>query len=154
GDDAHGVSVLLEQGRVECDVAPRQGKPPFSVEAGDVVVRVVGTHFAVIRSATEVDVQVQRAVVEVTRGGQRVDVQAGGTWPPSGPSGASPTTAIAPTAPPEASPSAVTPPSSQSVPAPTPREAYESATRLEASRPDLAIAIYSDLALRGGPWGM
>jgi hypothetical protein len=152
------VTVLLEQGRVECEVAPRHGRPPFTVEAGDVVVRVVGTHFAVSRSAAEIDVQVQRGAVEVTRGDRRIAVQAGETWSPgapASPSAPSPSIAIAPVVPaPPASPSMVGPPAGPSGPAPTMREQYESATRLEASRPDQAIAIYADLAVRGGPWGM
>jgi hypothetical protein len=158
-DEAHGVTVLLEQGRVECEVAPRHGRPPFTVEAADVVVRVVGTHFAVSRSAAEIDVQVQRGVVEVTRGDRRIAVQAGETWPPGPPalpSAPSPAIAAAPVVPaaPPPSPAIGGPPAGSSVAAPTMREAYESATRLEASRPDQAVSIYADLAVRGGPWGM
>jgi hypothetical protein len=146
GDDARGVTVLLERGRVECEVPPRKGRPPFSVEAGEVTVRVVGTHFAVARSAADVDVDVQRGVVEVTSNGEHRDVRAGESWPSNpGALPASPTASAAP-------PSAPTP--SASVPVPTPRELYEAASRLEASRPDLAVARYRDLAAKGGPWGM
>jgi hypothetical protein len=159
GDDARGVTVLLEKGRVECEVAPRRGRPPFSVEAGDVVVRVVGTHFAVTRTASEVGVQVQRGVVEVTSGAQRVEVHAGETWPQIAPSTASsePSTPQAPAAmaaePPATSPASPTAAGPAPAP-PSPRALYESASRLEATRPDAAIAIYGDLAARGGPWGM
>jgi hypothetical protein len=151
GDDAHGVTVLLERGRVECEVPPRNGRPPFSVEAGDVMVRVVGTHFAVSREAGDVDVDVQRGVVEVTAGDRRVDVHAGESWPSSAPVAPSSTPAVPPSATSSAAP--VSAPGA-GVPAPSPRELYESASRMEASRPDLAVAMYRDLAVRGGPWGM
>jgi hypothetical protein len=162
GDDAHGVTVLLEKGRVECEVAPRQGRPRFAVEAGDVHVRVVGTHFAVTRAASEVDVQVQRGVVEVTSGERRVEVHAGETWPQRPPAAALPVLPSASSAPlgtmlpeePAATPPGSSPAASIAAAAPTPRAAYESASRLEATRPDAAIAIYGDLAAHGGPWGM
>ena len=61
------MTVVLERGRVECEVPPRNDRPPFSVEAGDVTVRVVGTHFSVARSGSkDVEVDVQRGVVQVT----------------------------------------------------------------------------------------
>ena len=71
GDDSHGIVVTLDRGRVECDVAPRRGRPPFVVLAGGVEVRVIGTHFGVTRSADAVGVDVQRGQVEVTSDGQR-----------------------------------------------------------------------------------
>ncbi|HLU65419.1 MAG TPA: FecR domain-containing protein, partial [Kofleriaceae bacterium] len=37
-----GTRLELEGGRVDCEVAPRQGRPPFVVRAGDVDVTVVG----------------------------------------------------------------------------------------------------------------
>jgi hypothetical protein len=159
GDDARGVTVLLEKGRVECEVAPRHGRPPFSVEAGDVVVRVVGTHFAVTRTASEVDVQVQHGVVEVTSGGRRVEVHGGETWPQ--PTPAPPTEAAPAPESPAANPgeprtgsTTASAPASPAAASPGPRALYESASRLEATRPDAAIVIYDDLAARGGPWGM
>ena len=153
GDDAHGLTVVLDRGRVECEVPPRNGRPPFAVEAGDVQVRVVGTHFAVARSDGGVSVDVERGVVQVTAPGQHLDVHAGEHWPESVPVppvvvGAPPSPSSAPVASaPLAAPSASAPP-------PSPRELYESASRLEASRPDLAVGMYRDLAARGGPWGM
>lgn len=160
GDDTHGVTVLLEKGRVECEVAPRHGRPPFSVEAGDVIVRVVGTHFAVTRAASDVGVEVQRGIVEVMSAAGRVQVHAGETWPQRLPTPlptdsastiqASGTPPVEPPAP----PSTPSPPTTQATAAPSPRALYESASRLEVTRPDAAIAIYADLAARGGPWGM
>jgi len=151
GDDAQGVTVALDRGRVECEVPPRKGRPPFSVDAGDVIVRVVGTHFAVTRSDTDVKVDVERGVVQVVTAGRQIDVHAGEHWPTE--SVVSAASARPPPSPePAAVPSATTP--SSATPPPSPRELYESASRLEASRPDLAVSMYRDLASRGGPWGM
>jgi len=156
GDDEHGIDVKLERGRVECDVPPRRGRPPFSVEAGDVVVRVVGTHFTVTRTTADVDVQVDHGVVEVTRGEERVHVHPGESWSEvaqqastRSASSIEPASSAAPVATPSAAPA----PSSSAAP-PTPRETYESASRIEASHPDHAIEMYRDLAAKGGPWGM
>ena len=167
GDDARGVTVMLERGRVECDVPPRGDRPPFAVQAGDVAVRVVGTHFAVTRSAADVEVDVQRGVVEVVEGSRRIDVHAGEAWPlrarlaSSAPAaGASPLPMPAPTDAARESvlpgPTAVVAPlaSPAVVGLPSARERFESASRLEASHPDAAISIYKELANKGGPWGM
>jgi hypothetical protein len=81
GDDEHGISVLLDTGRVECDVAPRRGRPPFLVEAGMVEVRVIGTHFVVTRAGDAVSVDVQRGRVEVISGQEHAFVDAGAHWP-------------------------------------------------------------------------
>jgi hypothetical protein len=160
GDDARGVTVLLERGRVELEVPPRLGRPPFVVEAGDVHVRVVGTHFAVARSAADVVVEVQRGVVEVSEGADHVDVHSGERWPMATP--ATSVASSAPTATSSASTDAIptsattsnaAPLSASSAPTKA-RELYESASRLEATRPDEAISIYRDLAAKGGPWGM
>jgi hypothetical protein len=147
GDDAHGVTVFLDRGRVECEVPPRAGRPAFSVQAGDVLVQVVGTHFAVARSDADVQVDVQRGVVQVTASGRRLDVSAGEHWP-----AAADSASVAPTA--SATMQQPAPPPSSSAPPPSPREVYESASRLEASRPDLAVSMYRELAAHGGPWGM
>jgi hypothetical protein len=147
GDDAHGLTVFLERGRVECEVPPRAGRPPFSVQAGDVLVQVVGTHFAVARTDADVQVDVQRGVVQVTAAGRRSDVAAGEHWPAMVDRASETPTASAPTQQPAVQPSSSAPP-------PSPREVYESASRLEASRPDIAVSMYRELAARGGPWGM
>ena len=77
GDDSRGTVVTLDRGRVECDVAPRHGRPPFLVEAGSVEVRVVGTHFTVTRTGDDVTVDVQRGQVEVVSDGRPSRVGAG-----------------------------------------------------------------------------
>jgi hypothetical protein len=37
---------------------------------------------------------------------------------------------------------------------PSPRERYDAASKLEAQKPEAAMALYSDLARQGGAWGM
>jgi hypothetical protein len=160
GDDSHGVVVTLDTGRVECDVTPRRGRPPFVVEAGSVEVRVIGTHFVVARAGGSVGVDVQRGQVEVVSNGQRSLVSAGSHWP-SLPE-VSPQTPVRATssAPPsrDANPGRAIEPRATPLPARgtaslSPREQYEAASRLEAEQPAAAIALYRELAHQGGAWG-
>ncbi len=58
------VKLLLKHGRVTCDVS-KNAERAFSVVAGDVVVKVIGTKFSVSRNEGLVEVGVQRGVVEV-----------------------------------------------------------------------------------------
>jgi hypothetical protein len=83
GDDEHGVDVSLDRGAITCVVAPRHGRPPFLVDAGDVRVRVVGTKFNVARSDTGVSVDVDHGVVEVVAKGTVVTLHDGEHWPAS-----------------------------------------------------------------------
>jgi hypothetical protein len=169
GDASHGVVVTLDQGRVECDVAPRLGRPPYLVEAGSVEVRVVGTHFVVSRTGDAIAVDVQRGEVEVTSNGERAFVNAGAHWPTPAPTPAPiPAPAASPAAPPPATAPSVDAPAGHAGPvelrpsAPqaarassgaSPREQYEAASKLEAQQPEEAIALYRDLARQGGSWG-
>ncbi len=166
GDDSHGVVVTLDRGRVECDVAPRRGRPPFVVEAGSVEVRVVGTHFVVARTGDAIAVDVQRGQVEVTSGGQRSLVSAGTHWPtsPEAPATPAPATGMPPTSARELRDTGTghaAPVENRSSPAPvartatnlSPREQYEAASKLEAQQPQAAIALYRELARQGGAWG-
>ena len=159
GDDSHGIVVTLDRGRVECDVSPRRGRPPFVVEAGGVEVRVIGTHFVVARTADAVAVDVQRGQVEVTSDGQRSLVSAGAHWPPA-PEVTSPSTLSAP-ADATAERNAVEPRAGASGAAGAarapgsllPHDQYDAASKLEARQPAAAIAIYRELARQGGSWG-
>ena len=163
GDDSRGVVVTLDRGRVECDVAPRRERPPFVVEAGSVEVRVVGTHFVVVRTGNTVAVEVQRGEVEVASGGNRVLVPAGSHWPPlATPPSPETTDVTAPSAPPprDMRGSRAAPveartglPSAHATALDSPRDQYEAASRLEASQPDAAVALYHELARQGGAWG-
>lgn len=77
-----GIDVRLDHGEVSLDVAPRRGRPPLWVHAGDVGVRVVGTAFTVTRApdAGEVAVEVTHGTVEVHRGGVIAKVTGGERW--------------------------------------------------------------------------
>jgi hypothetical protein len=81
GDDDHGIDVVLDRGAVTCEVAPRRGRPPFVVDAGDVRVRVVGTRFTVTRDALATSVAVDHGVVEVIEGGKVTALHDGERWP-------------------------------------------------------------------------
>jgi FecR protein len=84
GDDDHGVDVVLDRGAVTCEVAPRRGRPPFVVDAGDVRVRVVGTRFTVTRDTLATSVAVDHGVVEVIEGGKVTTLHDGERWPQLG----------------------------------------------------------------------
>lgn len=88
-------AVLISGSGVTCDIAPRHGRPPFTVQAGGVRVRVVGTRFSVTRAGDSARVSVEHGVVEVTEGGRVARLGAGERWP--GP--AAHATAPAPVAP-------------------------------------------------------
>jgi FecR protein len=81
GDDEHGVDVVLDRGAVTCQVAPRNGRPPFVVDAGAVRVRVVGTKFTVARADDATTVAVDHGVVEVTAQGVVTVLHDGERWP-------------------------------------------------------------------------
>jgi hypothetical protein len=223
GDDEHGVDVVLDHGMVTCEVAPRRGRPPFVVDAGEVRVQVVGTRFTVTR-AGETSVDVDHGVVEVAMGGVVTVLHDGERWPaaagsmarpaPGSPGDApsprepSPSPVVSPFAPEGAAavpspgaargspvapgeapapatdapalhaapsrkaampgtssggggtssaPSATPAPSSAGTgaSAPTsrsPQQVFESAARIERTRPDDAAALYRELASGGTAW--
>jgi hypothetical protein len=103
GNGEQGVSVTLDRGRVDCEVAPRGQRPPFVVQAGDVRVRVVGTRFGVSRGRDAVTVDVAKGIVEVESHGEIQKVAAGQHWSSGGGLAAPPVApaAIAPAASPE-----------------------------------------------------
>jgi len=80
GDDARGVLLVLERGRVTCEVAPRRGRPPFVVQAGGVRVRVIGTRFTVTRIDDGARVDVVHGTVEVSALGETSLVRDGEKW--------------------------------------------------------------------------
>jgi FecR protein len=95
GDDEHGVNVVVDHGRIDCEVAPRRGRPPFVVDAGEVRVMVVGTGFSVTHDARRTAVQVSHGTVEVLERGDVTTLHDGERWEDDGTvSGASP---LAPT---------------------------------------------------------
>ena len=85
GNQPSRVALSLTRGKVECDVTHRADRQ-FTVVAGDVEVRVVGTKFTVQTTSGDnprVEVSVVRGVVEVMsrrRPGAVVRVAAGQSW--------------------------------------------------------------------------
>lgn len=75
-----GTTVVLSQGRVDCEVEPRHSRPPFVVDAGKVEVKVIGTVFAVERNGDDVEVEVTRGKVEVSNPAGNRHVAAGQSW--------------------------------------------------------------------------
>lgn len=156
GNDEHGILVVLERGSVDCEVAPRRGRPAFVVQAGDVRVRVVGTRFSVRRAGErEVRVSVDHGAVEVTRAGSTTLLRDGESWPPEA-ALAPPPAAPAPQPSPEPAPSATPPPSAAPKvphrPAASDQDLYEQAARSEARDPDGAMVTYRRLASGKGAW--
>jgi len=190
GDDERGIDVVLDRGAVTCEVAPRKGRPPFVVDAGEVRVRVMGTRFTVARDASAIAVTVDHGVVEVSASGQVTVLHDGERWPgaganagagagaganagagagagvdappavkavePQGAGAAHPKMAqgaSAPaTRPSTADVGAVANSAPTTTPPPSPQEAYESAARIEKTRPDDAAALYRGVIAGGTSW--
>jgi hypothetical protein len=159
GAESRGVQVMLESGRVECAVAPRRDGSAFVVQAGDVRVEVVGTRFAVERHGAAVSVQVSKGAVTVYHDGERVELGAGEAWPAArdatGATGASQQAGAVyegrgAAGQPEQAPKGRA--SKARASANAARELYERAASLEASEPDKARALYSEIIEQGGPW--
>lgn len=147
GSDAAGWSVRLESGEVDCQVAPRRGRPPFVVQAGATQVTVVGTRFSVRREGAGARVSVTEGSVQVVSGDERLLLEPGQSWPRLEP-GAAPLEPVeAPPEPAEADRSAA--PSKARARA---QQRFDRAARLESKDPRAALAIYSDLARGRGPW--
>jgi len=133
GDDDRGIMVVVDRGKVECEVAPRKGRPPFLVQAGDVRVKVVGTRFTVARDAQGggAHVLVAHGIVEVTSHGQTTTLHDGDSWPAAPttqntPLTPTPITTAAPVTqndPPAPSPRATAPRTSRNKSAPAPKTA-------------------------------
>jgi FecR protein len=155
GSDDTGVNVSLDHGAIDCEVSPRHGRPPFLVRAGDVTVRVVGTHFHVDHEDGRTHVSVQHGAVEVESHGEKTLVAAGSSWPVEHAENV-----ISPEDLPrvQSVQSAQVPPSATvSAPAPvipSPRERYDRAAALEATHPDEALSIYRELAAGTDSWAM
>jgi len=155
GNDDVGVNVSLDRGAIDCEVTPRHGRPPFIVHAGDVTVRVVGTHFHVDHADGLTHVSVQHGAVEVESHGEKTLVAAGSTWPTEHaaispedlPRVQTAHSAIATSA-----PSATG--SAPAVVVPSPRERYDRAAAIESTHPDEAVSIYRELAAGEGSWAM
>ncbi len=154
GDDG-GITLVLARGSVDCDVAPRNGRPPFHVIAGEIAVEVVGTRFTVTRTpAARVDVT--RGKVRVTAPGGSWLVGAGESWSP--PSESRPTPTSDPIA---MTPAAVSPAPVAVAPANAPvpaihrvsqQAAFLAAGRLEATDPTRAAKQFRAIANGHDAW--
>ncbi len=108
-ETAQGLLIVLHQGSIVCEVAPRAKDKPLIVQAGGTRVRVLGTRFSVLRVGETARVAVEHGVVEVLSVGGKWRVQAGQEWPaPSPRASAIPSSASAPSAAPSAEERAAT----------------------------------------------
>lgn len=150
GSDAQGWLVLLDRGQVDCEVAPRHGRPPFVVQAGKTRVTVIGTRFTVSRVGAEERVQVREGHVHVQSGAEDRMLGPGESWPGEPPMVSSDSLPELP----EAAPARPSHAKSRAARAATRDRAsqFESAARLEASDPEAALARYRQLAAGRGPW--
>lgn len=156
---ANGITLVLQRGSVDCDVAPRNGRPPFRVISGDVRVEVVGTRFAVTRVGDGARVDVTRGKVLVRApAGERL-LTPGESWTPSAIAAAvaSPQPAQQHTAAddiPTPGASTETAPAPTQVPStrPTPREVFAAAQSLEAKQPQKAANGYRAIANGRDAW--
>src|SRR5262245_58756031 len=122
GDDEHGVVVLLERGRVDCEVSPRGRRPPFVLQAGDLRARVLGTSFSARRIGDGARIDVRHGVVEVTAPGRHVILHDGQTFAAEEIAKTEPVAAVgpAPVSAPVPAPVSVPGPVSAPVPGPAP----------------------------------
>lgn len=147
-----GVRVILERGIVDCQVAPRPGRAPFVVVAGNVSVEVTGTAFRVERIGDGARVDVERGTVRVLENGELHELGAGDSWPePTARNDLDDTPAID-------APSAAAKPKPKSKPKTKPKNRvpakvrYAQAAALESTKPTEALAIYRSLSRERGPW--
>jgi hypothetical protein len=152
------VDVILEEGSVHLNVAPRKQRKPVSVHSGSVRVEVIGTEFGVSREGDDTQVVVYRGVVSVISDGERAKVAAGESWS-SEPELAFDEDIIHTRKKHHSRRRKVSTRQRQTAPAPSDdepgigdRELYEQAAGLEASSPEAAIAIYRQLSASRGPW--
>lgn len=182
GDDERGIEVGLETGTVLCQVAPRGGRPPFQVVAGEVRVIVVGTEFAVSRTNHLVQVEVESGVVLVIADGNETLVHAKERWSSEQDTVAPNPDTVVPTdeakvvvnVPPR--PKSQLPKARVKRPPPRPRHApapatsppkpelaktqeresdgdrYRQAASLERNDPSAALALYHQIEKGGGSW--
>ena len=163
GGEDRGWVVALEDGAAGFAVPPREARPRFVVEAGDVRVEGVGTRFRVDRDAQRVCVEVSRGLVRVTHADATEILSADSSWCSSTRREPNSTPAAARIESASASPSAHldVPPEPAIEPSDTAgdgsgglssRDLFEAASRLEVDDPPRAIRLYRTAARRRGPW--
>lgn len=155
-----GITLVVARGAVDCDVAPRNHRPPFHVIAGDVSVEVVGTRFTVARTPSP-RVDVVRGKVRVRATGGTWLLSAGDSWtPPVSGSGVEQVAEQTPAAPAPAEESAIEidPTRHQNSPTPTPtltpspHAQYQIAQKLEATDAVKAAKMYRAVASSRDAW--
>ena len=170
--DPGEVTFVLARGTIDCDVAPRKGRP-LRVRAGDVVIEVVGTRFSVARTPG-VRVDVTHGRVRVRTPGGEFLVGPGERWSEGGaatatagspgaavrgpaeiaapPSAGS--AAVAATAPSNSDEAAAPPAKPPALPGPvrSSREAFQAAQRLEPHDRSAAARAYRAVASGDGAW--
>ena len=166
-----GSVLILDRGRVTCEVAPRSEHAPFVVVAGRTRVIVVGTRFSVERQGDHAAVWVEHGVVQVVDDHADERVGAGESYRPE--------TQPEPAEPPKVASAPKTPPPAKVVVAATPKKAehvapaetpappappappvrtisaqqrFEDAARLERSDPEAALRAYAALASGDSTW--
>ncbi|HET9988334.1 MAG TPA: FecR family protein [Kofleriaceae bacterium] len=150
-DSSGGVTLSLARGTIECDVAPRHGRP-FRVIAGDVTVEVVGTRFTVARHP-DVQVDVAHGKVRVHANDRDVFVAAGERWPATTETAQvppAPAVPVEPVAPVPQRSDPVLPPAPE--PHASPHDAFIAAQRLEAHDWTQAARAYRTVARGGDRW--
>lgn len=150
GSDSEGWLVRLDAGQVDCKVAPRRGRPPFVVQAGETKVSVVGTRFTVTREGGAARVSVTEGHVQVDSGSSHVLLGPGESWPSEPALEPEPIDPEEASEPPRAQP--VRGKRSTYVVTPRAQQRFERAARLEAKDPAAALSIYQQLARGKGPW--
>ncbi len=145
------MRVGLSTGSATFEVAKRPTRH-FIVQADGVEVRVVGTRFTVRHDEDEVNVAVERGIVEVVSAGAHVRLTAGMSW------SSHPIAAAAPSLPAPVAPSAVAAvdePLAPAIEAPAPREAVAPAHRERAYRREakLHASASSGASSSGGGTG-
>jgi len=148
GSDALGFRLTLEHGRVDCQVAPRAGRPAFVVDAGEVTVTVIGTGFSVARDEAGARVQVEHGSVRVSTPETSVLLGAGQSWPALDAAPGEPEqTSVEPAV---DTPSPARPNGARRAVDAAAR--FDRASRLEATQPEAALRIYRELSGKRGPW--
>jgi hypothetical protein len=145
----HGaVTLVLARGTIDCEVAPRNGRP-IHVIAGDVDVEVVGTRFEVTRG-TSVRVDVTHGRVRVRTPSGESMVGAGERWPVVAPTQ---TATVDPPAPPP-TPPVVTEPDHETPKrdVPTPHDQFLAAQAREAHDWAGAAKAYRAIASGDDRW--
>ncbi len=168
-----GRLIVVDRGRIACDVAERGRGAPLVVQAGEAHVRVVGTRFTVERLGESARVTVQQGVVEVSVRGTSVRVKAGQVWPANGVALVPAPAASQVPDPPSAADVASTAPvrvrptgPARNLPPPpvaptellqeptslSSQQLFEQASRLEPSEPARAISLYRELESGADSW--